>query len=302
MNIKHAQYILTVLQEGNITNAAKKLYISQPSLSQMIKLVENNLGTPIFNRSTDPITLTYAGQRYMDAARQVLAINENLKKEIEEITHEDHGKFRLGIPIQRGMQVLPYVLPKFFAKYPHVDIELIESGSTETEKLLLEGKVDITCMTTVPRYEELHYTLVENEELVLLTSRNTDLARRIPNGTPISILEAKNENFISNKPGHSVRAIQDSLFAAHNISPKLLLETASIEIEKKVTIACNAVMICPLNYIEKDENFRSQAHIYPLQDIDSKRHCYICHRKDLYLTKYMRDFISILSEVENPFL
>ena len=69
MNIKHAQYMLTVLQEGNITNAAKKLYISQPSLSQMIKLVENNLGTPIFNRSTDPITLTYAGQRYMDAAR-----------------------------------------------------------------------------------------------------------------------------------------------------------------------------------------------------------------------------------------
>ena len=88
MNIKHAQYMLTVLQEGNITNAAKKLYISQPSLSQMIKLVENNLGTPIFNRSTDPITLTYAGQRYMDAARQVLAINENLKKEIEEITQD----------------------------------------------------------------------------------------------------------------------------------------------------------------------------------------------------------------------
>ena len=86
MNIKHAQYMLTVLQEGNITNAARKLYISQPSLSQMIKLVENNLGAPIFNRNTDPITLTYAGQRYIDAARQVLTINENLKKEIEEIT------------------------------------------------------------------------------------------------------------------------------------------------------------------------------------------------------------------------
>ena len=55
MNIKHAQYMLTVMQEGSITAAAKKLYISQPSLSQMIKLVETNLGTAIFNRSTDPI-------------------------------------------------------------------------------------------------------------------------------------------------------------------------------------------------------------------------------------------------------
>lgn len=296
MNIRHAQYMLTILQEGNITNAARKLYISQPSLSQMVKTVENNLGTSIFNRSTDPITLTYAGQRYMEAARQVLTINENLKKEIQEITHEDHGKFRLGVPIQRGMQILPCVLPVFFAKYPHVDIELEEYGSAETEKLLLEGKIDIACMTTVPRYEQLRYLLIENEELVLLCGKNTELARRIPNGTPISILEAKNENFISNKPGHSVRAIQDTLFASHNISPKILLESASIEIEKKLTAACEAVMICPLSYIEKDGYLHTQTHIYPLKDVDSKRHCYVCHRKDLYLTKYMRDFIRMLEE------
>ena len=71
MNIKHAQYMLTVMQEGSITAAAKKLYISQPSLSQMIKLVETNLGTPIFNRSTDPITLTYAGEKYIEAAKDL---------------------------------------------------------------------------------------------------------------------------------------------------------------------------------------------------------------------------------------
>ncbi|MEG0565860.1 MAG: LysR family transcriptional regulator, partial [Hungatella sp.] len=102
MNTKHAQYMLTVLQEGNITNAAKKLYVSQPSLSQMIKLVETNLGAPIFNRNTDPITLTFAGQKYIESAKQVLTINSNLQREIEEITHEDYGKIRLGIPVQRA--------------------------------------------------------------------------------------------------------------------------------------------------------------------------------------------------------
>ncbi len=302
MNIKHAKYMITVLQEGSITAAAKKLNVSQPSLSQMIKLVESNLGASIFNRGTDPITLTYAGQKYIEAARKILTINENLEKEIEEINSEDHGSFRLGIPIQRGMQVLPYVLPRFFRKYPHVDIDLIESGSARTEKLLLEGKLDITCMTTIPRHEELHYILIENEQLILLANLDTKLAQRIPNGTPISIEEAKNENFISNRIGHSVRVIQDNLFASHNISPHILLETSSIEIEKKVTAVCNAVSIIPLNYIEKDENFRSSVHIYPLLGADNRRHCYVCHRKDLYLTKYMRDFISILSEVENPFL
>ncbi len=302
MNIKHAKYMITVLQEGSITAAAKKLYVSQPSLSQMIKLVESNLGAPLFNRSTDPITLTYAGQKYIEAAKKILTINENLEKEIEEINLEDHGSFRLGIPVQRGMQVLPFVLPKFFEKYPHVDINLVESGSAQTEQLLLEGKLDITCMTTVPHYEELKYILIENEQLVLLANPDTELARRIPNGTPISIKEAKNENFISNKLGHSVRVIQDSLFAANNLSPRILLETSSIEIEKKVTVVCKAVSIIPLNYLEKDEDFRSRIHIYPLLGVENRRHCYLCHRKDLYLTKYMRDFISILCEVENPFL
>lgn len=176
MNIKHAQYMLTVMQEGSITAAAKKLYISQPSLSQMIKLVETNLGTAIFNRSTDPITLTYAGEKYIEAAKQILTINNNLQKEIDEINHEDHGCLKLGIPVQRAMQVLPYVLPRFMKQYPYVDIDLQEQGSAITESMLLEGSIDLACLTTYPKQEELNYILIEDEDLVLLTSRNTDLA------------------------------------------------------------------------------------------------------------------------------
>lgn len=302
MNLKHAQYMVTVYQEGSITNAAKKLFISQPSLSQMIKLVETNLGTSIFNRQTDPISLTYAGERYIEAAKKILAININLKKEIEEITHEDQGKIRLGIPVQRGMQVLPYVLPQFLKAYPYVEVTVTEEGSTETEKLVLDGRVDLACFTTVPKRDELNYILVENEELVLLTSKNTNLAKRIPAGTPIPITEARNEKFVSNKPGHSVRAIQDSLFISHNIKPKIMLETISIEVEKKVTLACDAVMICPKNYIENTPEMLEYGLTYPILGINSQRHCYICHRKDLYLTKYMKDFINILLEAENPFL
>lgn len=301
MNPKHAQYMITVFQEGSITNAAKKLYVSQPSLSQMIKLVESNLGTPIFNRSTEPLTLTFAGEKYIEAAQKILTINASLAREIEEINDEEHGKIRLGIPVQRGMQVLPYVLPRFYKLYPYVDIEISEFGSSATEKLVLDGTVDMACVTTVPKHDELKYIMVEMEKLVLLASKHTSLAKRIPEGTPISILEARNEKFISNKHGHSVRSIQDSLFITNDITPKVLLETMSIEIQKKVALACGAVTICPLNYIENSEEICQNAAIYPLLGTDSMRHCYICHRKDLYLTRYMHDFIKLLAEVENPF-
>lgn len=302
MNIKHAQYMLTVLQEGSITAAAKKLYISQPSLSQMIKLVENNLGTPIFNRSTEPITLTYAGEKYIEAARQILTINNNLQKEINEINHEDHGTIKLGIPVQRAMQVLPYILPKFKKAYPYVDLIVQEHGSATTEALVLEGGVDFACLTTYPKHEELEYILVENEELVLMTSTESPIAKRIPSGTPIDITEAKNETFINIKSGHSVRTTQDRLFVQKDIQPKVLLETMSIEVAKRTAIACNAVMICPKNYIAMSPELMPKCVTYPILGIENNRNFYICHRKDRYLTKYMKDFIRMLTDEEKPFI
>ncbi len=302
MNVKHAQYMLTILNEGSITAAARKLYVSQPSLSQMVKLVETNLGMPIFNRSTDPITLTYAGEKYMEAARRILTINQNLEKEINEIRREEHGVIQLGIPVQRAMQVMPYVLPRFIRLYPDVEVQIQEFGSATLESMVLEGRVDFACLTTFPHHEELEYILIETEDLVLLTGRDSAIARRIPAGTPIDITEARDEKFINIQSGHSVRTTQDILFMQKDMHPKVLLETMSIEVAKRTAVACNAVMICPQNYIEMTPELLPECVMYPLTGIESRRSFYICHRKDRYLPKYMRDFIGLLTEKEHPFI
>ncbi len=298
MNTRHAQYMLTILKEGSITAAARKLYVSQPSLSQTVRLVENSLGTPIFNRTTDPITLTYAGEKYMEAARQILTIHSNLEKEISEITHEDHGTIRLGIPVQRAMEVLPYILPRFKDRYPHVEIRVTEDGSSAIETMAREGNVDLACLTTSPKYEELEYIFVEAEELVLLTSRLSALAGRIPAGTPIDITEARNETFINIKPGHSVRDIQDRLFILKEMQPRVMFETVSIEVAKRTAIACGAVMICPRNYLDTTPQLLPHCVTYPLSGIENRRCFYICHRKDRYLTRFMKDFISMVTTRE----
>ena len=62
MTERHIEYVLTIVREGSITAASRKLYVSQPSLSQTIKLIERNLGAEIFNRRTEPISITPAGE------------------------------------------------------------------------------------------------------------------------------------------------------------------------------------------------------------------------------------------------
>ena len=212
MNEKHMLYVLTVLKEGSFTNAARKLFVSQPSLSQIVKSAESTLGAPIFNRNTDPITLTPAGQLYVDAAKQITTISTNLTKQIEELSNEEFGKLRLGISVQRGMEILPYIYPRFKQQFPHVDLILHEQGSANMERSLIEGTVGIALLTTSPKYEELVYELIQHESMDLIVNKECELAKRILPGTPIDIKEAKDEIFVCSKHGHSARTILDTLF------------------------------------------------------------------------------------------
>lgn len=297
MNEKHMQYVLTVLKEGSFTNAAKKLYVSQPSLSQIIKTAESNLGAPIFDRSTDPITLTPAGQLYVEAARQVTTISTNLRKQVEELSKEEFGTIRLGISVQRGMELLPELYPRFKKRFPHVGLELHEQGSATMEKSVLEGEVGIALLTTFPRHEELVYDLIQEEKLVLIVNRECELAKRIAPGTPIDILEARDETFISSQSGHSVRTIQDSLFITRDMKPKIDLVTISIEVGKHVVAASPVVMACPDSYVETDNSPDSAYFSYSILGVENPRHFYACYRKDMYLTKYMKGFLEILHEI-----
>jgi len=294
MKIKHANYVLTVLREGSFTIAAKKLFVSQPSLSQTIKQIEANLGAPIFDRSSEKLQLTYAGQKYVEAMQQVMIINTNLINEIEGLREETRGRMRLGISMQRGMSLLPQVIPEFIAKYPYVEIKLEEHGSDTLERLVMEGVCDIALVTTNPKVNNLEYILIENEKLVLMAANTTKIAENHHEGTEIDLIEAKNEKFISLRAGHSVRVVQDRLFAIHHMDPKILLETNSLEAAKHIASRANAVMICPYVYIANSTTLLSLTKCFPIRSHGYERHFYLCYRKGLYFAKFMEDFLEIV--------
>lgn len=294
MNSKHIQYILTVLREGSITAASKRLFVSQPALSQSIKQIEQNLGAPIFNRNTDPISLTFAGQKYVDAAQQILDIERNLLSEIAETKKEIHGRIRIGISIQRGLQLLPLVIPDFSRLYPFVRVELVEHGSATLERLTSEGQCDIALIATNQKPNKLNYVLIENEQVVLMVSRSTELARRIPDGTPISITEAQHERFVSMSSGHSVRTIQDRLFETHHLNPTILMESKNMEAAKHVAALSGAVMLIPKVYVVNSPDLLSRVQCHPLIGNDYERHFYLVYRKGMRLPQYIEDFVQIV--------
>lgn len=300
MNDRQMKYMLTILREGSISKAAEALYVSQPSLSQMVRKIEAELHADLFVRHTTPLILTPAGECYMQAAHSIQSIQQNLNRKLEEIELGMRGVIRLGMPLQRSLEVAPRIFPVMQTRYPEVTIQLTESGSDSLESMLLNHRLDIACLTTSAKTNLLKYILIAEEQIVLLAEKNTGLARRIPDRTVIDIGEAWNERFIRLKPGHSTRITEDGLFAECHMAPKVLFETESIEVAKRTVPVCGAVFLCPKNYIDISPELYQSCVIYPVRGIARERHFYVCHRADQYLPQYMTDLIRIFQPEYKP--
>lgn len=296
MNLKRARYINAIYEAGGITAAAKKLFVSQPSLSQTVRLVEQELGIAVFEHGVTPPKLTYAGEKYLETARAMIAQEEQLNGILENIRNEAQGCLRLGVSIQRGMQLLPLVLPEFSRRYPDVQILLEERGSELLENLVVEGRVDLALITTEPSRNTLKYILIENESYVLLTSRTNPLGLRYRPGDRLSLMEIADQRFVALKSGHNIRGIQDRVFARCGVSPAILAETDSVEAAIRITVACGCCMLCPQVFVRSDPAITGEGVCYQVEELTEERHFYACHQRKKYLPAYTRMFIELVQE------
>ena len=292
MNLKQAQYVKTIAECGSITAAAKKLFVSQPSLSQMLRQLEQETGLPIFDRSTSPMRLTYAGEKYLYAAERILAANAELDSQLREIRHEHAGRLRLGISVTRAMQVMPLVMPIFQQQYPNVSLQMTESGSANLEEMLRGGSIDLAFAALESTSPSLAYELLEQETIGVLAGRDAAITRQNPNGTALPLEAFRRECFVSLTKGHSSRITQDKLFRKYGLTPSILLETDALEVGRRVALEAGACMLLPSIYID-GYCYQRKGCFYPLADYENHRHFYACYRKDEFVPQDARDFIQI---------
>ncbi len=295
MNVKQAQYFLAIVQEGSITAAAKKLYVSQPSLSQMVHQIEKDLGVTLFDRTSLPLRLTYAGEKYLECAHAIVAANDTLDIQLREIRKENTGHLRIGISVQRGMLILPQAMPRLIERYPHVSVELHETESAQMEDLLRYREIDLAFAALESINTRFEYRLVARETIGILAGNGSALAQQHPSGTPLPMEKARNEAFVGIKHGHIIRGVQDQLFRTLSANPRVLMEADSLEMAKRVTVSCDACMICSDIYF--DEWMARRGAFYPIKGYKNNRHFYACWRKGETLPRYAADLIDIVSGV-----
>ena len=140
------KYIETILETGSITKAAKKLFVSQPSLSQYIRRVEEDNDIELFDRTSQPWVLTEDGQFYMETERKI----ESIYRQREQFFSDKHmltsGEVFIGSTQYRSNTVLSKVLPVYRKRYPDIKIHLLEGISSELVEILrMSDRVLVMC-------------------------------------------------------------------------------------------------------------------------------------------------------------
>ena len=167
MNLKQFKYVLVLSQEGSFSGAAESLNISQPSLSQYVKKIENEIGMPLFDRTGGNVRLTDAGHAYIEAGRRILDIEHQMQARIDDIRENKTGTLQIGTSPFRSASMMPAVAKQFKAKYPGVRLCIHEDGTAALMEGLEHGEYDL-CVTMLPVNEQIFgYERILNEELLL---------------------------------------------------------------------------------------------------------------------------------------
>ena len=212
MDTRYLTYILTIAEEKNMTKAAKKLYVSQSSLSQYLTKLEQEIGTPLFFRTRGELVLTPAGRLYAEAAKKVIRIKRQLYRDMAGL--ENRGHITIGVTSQFGLQVLTQVIPRFKADYPDYRIEITEQSLPSSTRMLLEESLDLGLLAanSVSPFSPENAQVLCREEVLLAIPASHPYTRKNPSG----IISRKDfgtifrdENFLLSRRGSTLRVLTD---------------------------------------------------------------------------------------------
>lgn len=172
MEIKQLKYFLTIAKEKNITKAAKKLHISQPPLSHQLKMLEEEIGAPLFTRTTRKLEITEVGEFLKNRSIEVIELLENALKEIKDSHRELQGVLKIGFVASSSAALLPSIIPNFSKNNPEVKFELKEGSTYKILDLLNHGTIDIGFIRTPFNSEDFDCIHLLKEPMIAIVNKD----------------------------------------------------------------------------------------------------------------------------------
>lgn len=246
MDIKQLHYFIAVSEQMNFSKAAERLHISQPSLSNAIKKLEQEIGSPLLERNTRNLQLTEAGELLFERAKVIVKNMEVLKIEMDEVIV--HGTRDITIGVMESIKHwLPKVIANYKKDYPHMKIHLVDIlGSKRVKKSLKSYKTHLIITNQLMDDPELEVQTLYEERLVAVLPLHHPLAQK----DTLTISDICEEPFIISTEGFQTR--RDILTSFEQAGKNINIQFEIERFETAVSLVREhlGVTILPENYLQ----------------------------------------------------
>lgn len=300
MNLKQVRYVITLAQSESFSAAADELGISQPSLSQYVKKIENQVGMPLFERINGDVRLTDAGRIYIEYGKKILDLEHRMTTEFLDITENKTGSVIIGTSPYRSASMMPEIAKAFRSRYPGMCLIVEEMVSSDLISKMEKGAFDV-CLTMLPVDEKLFaYEKIMEEEMILAVpadfpdmEAHTVPGRKYP---VIDVTEIDGKSFVMITESQVMQQALNNVCDEYHLTLKKAAVVKALEAQINMVRRGIGAAVVPTG-IERFCN-KGEVRFYSFAQELPRREVVVMWRKDRKRPKVVTDLISVMKEIE----
>lgn len=285
MDLRQLEYFQMVSRLNNVTRAAERLHVAQPSITVAIKKLEDELGVQLFDRNQKQITLTSEGQIFLSRVEKILTDVQDAVLEMHDYHELKRGAISVGVPPMIGSFLFPEIFANFRKIYPNIDLTISEEGSLAIKEMLEQGVLDLGIIILSENSKFLETFPIRDNEILACLPHDHHLSLQ----KSISFSDLKREKFIMLKEDTYHRQIILEKCAQEGFIPEIILSSSQIETIRALVASGLGISFLIDSIAKKKKDLIS----IPLSDPINIQIA-LAWKKDKYLSKASQAFIEFI--------
>ncbi|MEN6567028.1 MAG: LysR family transcriptional regulator [Veillonellales bacterium] len=312
--LKNMDYVYAVYLNKSFSKAAEKLYISQPAISAAIKKVEEEIGLPIFDRSSNPIQLTPAGEYYIESIEKIMEIEKDMVTHFSSLLGDNRGTINVGSASFFCAYILPTIVQAFKLEYPGITVNLLEANADDLIKCLRSSTIDIILDVEKLDPNIFNSIVWEEEHIVLAVPASYEVNNRLKQYrlsfedvgsgryleqkySKVSMKHFENETFLLLKKGNDMYQRGLKMCKKAGFTPKVAMYLDQLLTAYYIACSGKGITFVRAGFTHYLED-TNKLFFYKIDDKNSVRNIMLYYKKSPSLSKACKNFIEFLHERE----
>jgi DNA-binding transcriptional LysR family regulator len=289
LDLVDLRLIVHIGDAQSLTRGAEKSHLSLPAASNRVKNLENHLGTRLFDRNNQGVTLTPSGEAFVRHARKVIQQMNHLQGDMQEFTRGIKGNIKVFANTTAMSEFMPNILAKFLAKHQDVTVELRERLSYLVVKAVAEGSADVGIVAGQPAAHGIEYLPYRRDRLVMVTDLNHPLATQ----NEVSFVDTLQYEYVGLSEWSAIHAFLIQAADNLGVNFRFRVEVGSFDSVCRMIEAGVGVGVVPERVAAR---YSQSMKIKTIQLADSwaERQLYICVRELVALPSFARTLVDMM--------